>query len=166
LPILGKCPLDQYIGDRRQTSGARPLHRPADDDERHVGRRGRDHQPAGEHEEARHVRPGRTVSIRELAGDDEGDEVGERVAGQGDAVQRVAVEFVGDRRQGRQHRRDLERDHHHAENEPDGEETLLTVESSAGRANRRHRGEPGATNGHGRARSTDNARSSSNCSLK
>ena len=53
----------------------------------------RDDQPAGEHHEAGQVRPGRAVAIGQLAGDDQRDEVGERVAGQRDAVERVAVQF-------------------------------------------------------------------------
>ena len=165
LPIGGERPLDQHVGDRCQPTRAGALQGAADHHQSHRRRGGRDDQAAGEHGEAGQVRLGRPVPIGQLAGHDEGDQVGQRVTRQRHAVQRVAVQLIGDRRQRGQHRGDLERHHRHAEHQPDGQEPLLTIEPGDHRLVCCHRGEPGATNGHGRARSTDRARSSSSSSL-
>ena len=70
----------------------------------------------------------RSVAIGQFAGGHESDEVGQRVARERDAVEGVAVELVGDRGQRGDHRRDLERDHHDPEHQPDRQEPLLANE--------------------------------------
>ena len=167
LTVGREGPFHQHVGDGCQASGAGTLQRSPDHHHGHARCRRRDHEASGEHRKASEVRPGGPESIGQLAGHDERDEVGQRVARQRDAVEGIAVQLVGDRRQCGEHGRDLERDHGHSEHQPDRQQSLLAVEPAwlAGGLSC-HRGEPGATNGHGRARSTDNARSSSSSSLK
>ena len=93
LTVFGEGPLDEHVGDGRQAPGARALQSAPDHDELHALRGRRDHQTGGEDREAGEVRPGGSEAIGQLARDDERDQVGQRVAGQRDAVQRVAVQL-------------------------------------------------------------------------
>ena len=158
-------PLHEYVSDRREPTGAGALQRASDHDECHASRRRCHDQAAGEHRQTGQIRLRWTVAIGQLAGDDQRNQVGQRVARQRHPVERVAMQLIGDCWQRREHRGDLEGDHRDAENQTDGQQPLLSIESGDCRLDVCHRGEPGATNGHGRARSTDNARSRSNCSL-
>ena len=75
------------------------LQHPPEHDDPHRRCGGGDEQAGDEQHDAGGIRPRRTVAVGQLAGGDERDEVGQRVGGQCHAVQRVATELVGDRRQ-------------------------------------------------------------------
>ena len=124
LAIIGERPPHEQVGDRAERSGAGALEHAAEHDRPHRRRRSGHDETDDEQHDARGVRLGRSVAVGQLTGGDEGHEVRQRVRRQGDAVQRVAAELVGDRRQRGDHRGDLEGDERHAEHQPGRQHAL------------------------------------------
>ena len=143
---------DGNEGDSGHGPAAETLHRSRADDDPHGGRRAGQHETCRERACAHREGARGSVAIGLPAGSDDRGEVRQHVRAERHPVEAVTVQFLRHRGHGGDDCDRFDRVHGHRHHEAGGEGP--------------QRGEPGATSGHGRVRSTSSARSKRRSSRK